>query len=288
MNNLTISPIYASIFTKEKNAIEKHFNVTICVVSAPDGSLTLRLIGDSDKCDKVKKILQALTNRTFSYSHHGIIKELDRWRLMKSFDVYVCNITRNETFEIYAEDSSVLPKAKDQALPNLIECITLDDSHSDINTHVEHSLNADDSILFLGSFPGQPAKRKKRKSVHEIPRTEVCNSLGLPYNQSEYTSIGRHPVPIAIDGSNVAREHGKSDNSFSCRGIKIAVDFFIALGHFPVRAFVPRYIKEKSTTGGVTVKNPEILDELVKQCRLTLTPSSEELNGKLTVPYDDR
>jgi len=48
---------------------------------------------------------------------------------------------------------------------------------------------------------------------------------------------------IVIDGSNVAMSHGNK-TVFSCRGIKIAVDWFKARGHQNITVFVPKWRKE--------------------------------------------
>ena len=52
-------------------------------------------------------------------------------------------------------------------------------------------------------------------------------------------------LPIVIDGSNVAMSHGNKDR-FSCKGIKICVDWFRARGHKDITVFVPKWRKESS------------------------------------------
>lgn len=51
--------------------------------------------------------------------------------------------------------------------------------------------------------------------------------------------------PIVIDGSNVAMSHGNKE-VFSCRGIKICVDWFKSRGHKEITVFVPKWRKEAS------------------------------------------
>lgn len=51
--------------------------------------------------------------------------------------------------------------------------------------------------------------------------------------------------PVVIDGSNVAMAHGNKD-VFSCRGIKICVDWFKTRGHKEITVFVPKWRKEAS------------------------------------------
>uniref|UniRef100_A0A3B5LVL4 Uncharacterized protein n=1 Tax=Xiphophorus couchianus TaxID=32473 RepID=A0A3B5LVL4_9TELE len=49
--------------------------------------------------------------------------------------------------------------------------------------------------------------------------------------------------PIVIDGSNVAMSHSNKE-VFSCRGIELAVDFFLDRGHNNITVFVPSWRKE--------------------------------------------
>ena len=52
-------------------------------------------------------------------------------------------------------------------------------------------------------------------------------------------------LPIIIDGSNVAMSHGNKER-FSCRGIKLCVDWFKNRGHKDITVFVPKWRKETS------------------------------------------
>uniref|UniRef100_A0A667Y745 Zinc finger CCCH-type containing 12B n=1 Tax=Myripristis murdjan TaxID=586833 RepID=A0A667Y745_9TELE len=51
--------------------------------------------------------------------------------------------------------------------------------------------------------------------------------------------------PIVIDGSNVAMSHGNKE-TFSCRGIQLAVEWFREKGHKDITVFVPAWRKEQS------------------------------------------
>lgn len=77
--------------------------------------------------------------------------------------------------------------------------------------------------------------------------------------------------PIVIDGSNVAMSHGNKE-VFSCRGIKICVDWFRARGHKEITVFVPKWRKEASRPDN-PVADQEILGELEKDRLLVFTPS---------------
>uniref|UniRef100_A0A182TB89 RNase NYN domain-containing protein n=1 Tax=Anopheles maculatus TaxID=74869 RepID=A0A182TB89_9DIPT len=91
--------------------------------------------------------------------------------------------------------------------------------------------------------------------------------------------------PIVIDGSNVAMSHGNKE-VFSCRGIRLCVDWFKNRGHKDITVFVPKWRKESSRPDN-PVKDGEILNELEKERMLVFTPS-RLVGGKRMVCYDDR
>ena len=57
--------------------------------------------------------------------------------------------------------------------------------------------------------------------------------------------LGVQLLPIIIDGSNVAMSHGNKER-FSCKGIRICVDWFKNRGHKEITVFVPLWRKESS------------------------------------------
>ncbi|XP_051173804.1 probable ribonuclease ZC3H12C isoform X2 [Leptopilina boulardi] len=91
--------------------------------------------------------------------------------------------------------------------------------------------------------------------------------------------------PVVIDGSNVAMSHGNKE-IFSCRGIKICVDWFRARGHREITVFVPKWRKEASRPDN-PITEQEILGELERDRLLVFTPS-RLVGGKRMVCYDDR
>ncbi|XP_001622480.3 probable ribonuclease ZC3H12B isoform X2 [Nematostella vectensis] len=91
--------------------------------------------------------------------------------------------------------------------------------------------------------------------------------------------------PIVIDGSNVAMSHGKQQ-VFSCRGIGIAVDWFIKRGHREITVFVPMWRKEASRPE-TPIIDQEVLMRLEKDGILTWTPS-RRIDGRRITCYDDR
>ncbi|XP_034486521.1 probable ribonuclease ZC3H12C [Drosophila innubila] len=88
---------------------------------------------------------------------------------------------------------------------------------------------------------------------------------------------------IVIDGSNVALSHG-NNTIFSCRGIRICVDWFRQRGHRHITAFVPNWRKELANNN---ITEQELLYELEQERMLVFTPS-RHLDGKRVSCYDDR
>lgn len=79
--------------------------------------------------------------------------------------------------------------------------------------------------------------------------------------------------------------HGNKE-TFSCRGIKICVDWFKARGHTDITVFVPKWRKEAPRPDN-PICDQEILAELEREKILVFTPS-RLVGGKRMVCYDDR
>ncbi|ESO89198.1 hypothetical protein LOTGIDRAFT_92934, partial [Lottia gigantea] len=113
---------------------------------------------------------------------------------------------------------------------------------------------------------------------------DICDNndnVILPENADDSSNL----KPIVIDGSNVAMSHGYKE-VFSCRGIKLAVDYFRQRGHKKITVFVPQWRKETSRPGA-QIKDQEIMRQLEKEKVLVFTPS-RRIGGKRVVCYDDR
>lgn len=91
--------------------------------------------------------------------------------------------------------------------------------------------------------------------------------------------------PIVIDGSNVAMSHGNKE-VFSCRGIQLAVEWFLERGHKDITVFVPAWRKEQSRPDA-PITDQEVLRKLEKEKILVFTPS-RRVQGRRVVCYDDR
>ncbi|EAT36237.1 AAEL011652-PA, partial [Aedes aegypti] len=130
-------------------------------------------------------------------------------------------------------------------------------------------------LIKLGSQPGA-------KGAGEF---SVDGGLSDPLMAASSDASEESLRPIVIDGSNVAMSHGNKE-VFSCRGIRLCVDWFKNRGHKDITVFVPKWRKESARPDN-PVKDGEILNELEKERMLVFTPS-RLVGGKRMVCYDDR
>ncbi|KAJ0066505.1 hypothetical protein NL108_013965, partial [Boleophthalmus pectinirostris] len=79
--------------------------------------------------------------------------------------------------------------------------------------------------------------------------------------------------------------HGNKE-IFSCRGIQLAVNFFLDRGHNDIKVFVPTWRKEQPRAVA-PITDQRILTELENRGILVFTPS-RHVRGKRVVCYDDR
>ena len=105
--------------------------------------------------------------------------------------------------------------------------------------------------LHPSSSEQQPADYSKRLHHHYQYATSGSGVMaGISDNSHSAAEIESQSgeallLPIIIDGSNVAMSHGNKER-FSCRGIKICVDWFRSRGHKEITVFVPMWRKESS------------------------------------------
>nr|XP_032832608.1 endoribonuclease ZC3H12A-like [Petromyzon marinus]XP_032832609.1 endoribonuclease ZC3H12A-like [Petromyzon marinus] len=102
-----------------------------------------------------------------------------------------------------------------------------------------------------------------------------------PFDPDDSSNL-RH---IVIDGSNVAMSHGNKE-VFSCRGIELAVSWFLQRGHKEVTVLVPTWRREQPRADA-PITDQHILTELERRRVLVFTPS-RRVQGRRVVCYDDR
>lgn len=139
----------------------------------------------------------------------------------------------------------------------------------------------------------QPIPVAKTKASAQLSMTEQKNKSKTPQNSRSnptvFESRRSEEVPlIVIDAANVAMRHGLN-SKFSCKGIKLAMDFFHRMGH-PVIGFIPDYylsfekIGELRRVGFLNVgdvkvsKLPDdvsLLQQLVSSGHLISTPPQD-------------
>ncbi|KAL1494071.1 hypothetical protein ABEB36_009727 [Hypothenemus hampei] len=126
---------------------------------------------------------------------------------------------------------------------------------------------------------------QKGGSCDSSPTESLVSDLGLLDRFDTLENIPTALRHIVIDGSNVAMSHGNKE-IFSCKGIKICIDWFKARGHKEITVFVPKWRKEAPRPDN-PIKDQEILAELERERLLVFTPS-RLVGGRRMVCYDDR
>ncbi|XP_041375081.1 NEDD4-binding protein 1-like [Gigantopelta aegis] len=120
--------------------------------------------------------------------------------------------------------------------------------------------------------------------VHISQDNLIPDLMELSTQSSRPVCNERQPRYIVVDGSNVAMEHGNG-RVFSCRGIEICVNYFLARGH-KVTTFVPQWRKYRPSFSN-TIVDQAVLDRLHSNGNLVFTPS-RRIQGKTIASYDDR
>ncbi|KAJ3588833.1 hypothetical protein NHX12_009687 [Muraenolepis orangiensis] len=114
---------------------------------------------------------------------------------------------------------------------------------------------------------------------------ELVRLGNAPEPEEEPCEACENLRPVVIDGSNVAMSHGNKE-VFSCRGIQLAIEWFLEKGHRDITVFVPTWRKEQSRPDAL-ITDQEILRRLEKEKMLVFTPS-RRVQGRRVVCYDDR
>ncbi|XP_071992881.1 endoribonuclease ZC3H12A [Engystomops pustulosus] len=151
------------------------------------------------------------------------------------------------------------------------------------NTGLEADINTVlGELVKYGGNPEKEAVPEEPTDAFLVPRG---GSGTRPIRSSTEDCDSSNLRPIVIDGSNVAMSHGNKD-VFSCRGILLAVNFFLERGHTDVTVFVPSFRKEQPRSD-IPITDQQILTDLEKKKILVFTPS-RRVAGKRLVCYDDR
>ncbi|XP_028518846.1 endoribonuclease ZC3H12A isoform X2 [Exaiptasia diaphana] len=124
------------------------------------------------------------------------------------------------------------------------------------------------------------------KAQNSAKQIEEGSSLDRPQSTPPVVCSDPNTLrAIVLDGSNVAMSHG-NQKVFSCRGIGIAVDWFIKRGHRDIKVFVPSWRKESSKPESPII-DQQVLKRLEEDQILVWTPS-RCINNRRVVCYDDR
>ncbi|XP_053563107.1 endoribonuclease ZC3H12A [Bombina bombina] len=147
-----------------------------------------------------------------------------------------------------------------------------------------------DTNTILGELVKHGANPEKETVPEESLDALLVPRGGLGMKAAQSTTVSdendsSNLRPIVIDGSNVAMSHGNKE-VFSCRGILLAVSFFLEKGHKDITVFVPSWRKEQHRPE-LPITDQHILGELEKKKILVFTPS-RRVGGKRLVCYDDR
>ncbi|XP_074653874.1 uncharacterized protein LOC141908008 [Tubulanus polymorphus] len=210
-----------------------------------------------------------------------------------------CNIP-NRNVELEASTSSSPPPIPRQTYSNL--CLSDLLGNPDHLAKVQFAFKlgyTEGELLTVIRQVGPDAKKDKilgelvRLTAKKIPSNETSTRSGVISDDGlrdimeglildEEDDNLRH---IIIDGSNLAMIHGNKE-VFSCRGIQLAVDYFVQRGHKDITVFVPQWRKEEPRPE-TPIKNQDILIDLEKKKYLVFTPA-RRIGGKRVVCYDDR
>ncbi|CAL8362610.1 unnamed protein product [Lota lota] len=142
-------------------------------------------------------------------------------------------------------------------------------------------------LVRLGNTPEPEAKGGANPARAPGPRTPCVTEAPSPEVslEEEPCETCENLRPIVVDGSNVAMSHGNKE-VFSCRGIQLAIEWFLEKGHRDITVFVPTWRKEQSRPDAL-ITDQEILRRLEKEKMLVFTPS-RRVQGRRVVCYDDR
>ncbi|CAN0300811.1 unnamed protein product [Lampetra fluviatilis] len=147
---------------------------------------------------------------------------------------------------------------------------------------LKHGAAAPAAALAEGAAGGGAGKARGAAAAAASAYDEEPPADPAPPFDPDDSSNLRH---IVIDGSNVAMSHGNKE-VFSCRGIELAVSWFLQRGHKEVTVLVPTWRREQPRADA-PITDQQILSELERRRVLVFTPS-RRVQGRRVVCYDDR
>nr|XP_058937389.1 endoribonuclease ZC3H12A isoform X2 [Kogia breviceps] len=137
------------------------------------------------------------------------------------------------------------------------------------------------------SRPAQESTAEEARTAELQMKVDFFRKLG--YSSAEIHSVlqklGVQADTNTVLGELVKHGHGNKE-VFSCRGILLAVNWFLERGHTDITVFVPSWRKEQPRPD-VPITDQHILRDLEKKKILVFTPS-RRVGGKRVVCYDDR
>lgn len=140
---------------------------------------------------------------------------------------------------------------------------------------------SDEAVEVKDEGEAQQAAQQTSTTQQESQQQQQTQQNQHPQLQLQHSTLRS----IVIDGSNVAMSHGNK-STFSCRGLRICVDWFRARGHTQITVFVPTWRKE-APRWDAPITDRELLLDLESEGFLVFTPS-RVCGGKRIVMYDDR
>lgn len=289
--------------------------------SSQDRDSENHLIIEPDQCDSMRSYSLATDGDYPSFSFPGVDLTprgvSSRSTVTSSLDLFTADVSLrsftksdefvsvdNRTKSSVSEQSSssdedsgvsVVDKSDSRYETRLEFALKLGYTEADLDRVINrHGLDCDGNRLLQELIEGSTSMGLTHLNIEEV-ETSVSPGLLTPdiasseifqvvmkkVKSDEKTSNLRN---IVIDGSNVAMSHGK--NMFSCRGIKIAVDWFKQRGHEEIIVFVPQWRKETSRPD-TPITDQHLLLELEKEGIVVFTPA-RRIKGRRVVCYDDR
>ncbi|GFY68774.1 probable ribonuclease ZC3H12C [Trichonephila inaurata madagascariensis] len=289
MDNLFLSYEEQKLISKHKAHLESTYHVRIFlpdVVNTPTFEhdlIVANVQGEPEKINRLKKFIEKkmearkrkLEPRSTVKNNVPVITLSDSSDSDSSDNVIFENqqkVKRKKQMKVLSKTPSNCSNNKNKLFVDLVTPVKSGNS-SDSN----------ESTSVPSFIPLSNAKENDTNNVERDDSVIVLDEIETLEPLKKEPRVLR---PIVIDGSNVAREHGKMDNTFSCRGIKIAIDYFLEKGHERVTAFVPLY-RRHNKFGPVLTTDQFLLEELAKQQHVVFTPS-RRLNNRRVTCYDDR